>query len=66
MWVGVLLAAVTAFQVVALAWIAAWQQRAAKVVRAVNGQVDELHRVTSKLATQLAPEPDADVPAGQP
>jgi hypothetical protein len=35
----VALAAAAAFQVVALAWIAAWQQRAALEVRRLNGTV---------------------------
>lgn len=40
-----------AFQVVALAWIAAWQARAAQQVRQLNGAVDgTLSELTRRVA----------------
>jgi hypothetical protein len=38
-WPQVVLVALNTFSVVALAWIAAWQQRAAQQVRKLNGAV---------------------------
>jgi cytochrome oxidase assembly protein ShyY1 len=39
-WQSVVLVVVSSFQVIALAWIAAWQQRAAQVRRRFNGAVE--------------------------
>ena len=39
-WPDVAIIAVGAFQVVALAWLAGWQQRAAQQVRVANGRVE--------------------------
>jgi len=45
-WQAVALVAVNVMQVVGLAWIAAWQQRAAHEVRKLNGQVERAVRDT--------------------
>ena len=49
-WQDVALVAVGAFQVVALAWIAAWQQRAAREVRKLNGAVETELRAIARTA----------------
>lgn len=44
-WQAVVLAAVGSLQVILLAWIAAWQARAAHEVRKLNGHVEQVLRV---------------------
>ncbi len=41
-WPQAAVVAVSAFQVVALAWIAAWQQRSRREVSKLAGKTDEL------------------------
>ncbi len=56
-WQSVALVAVGSFQVLGLAWIAAWQQRAAHERRKFNGQV-----VAAIGAAAAANESDPAVP----
>lgn len=53
-WQAVALAMVGSVQVILLAWIAAWQQRAAHEVRKLNGS----------LLPLLEPEPEPRHPLG--
>ncbi len=46
-WQEVTVIAVGAFQVVALAWLAAWQQRSRREVSKINTKTDELLNGTS-------------------
>jgi hypothetical protein len=43
-WTEITLAALNVFQAIALAWLAAWQQRAAHEVRKLNGTVMSARR----------------------
>ncbi len=47
--------AVGSFQVLGLAWIAAWQQRAAHERRKLNGSVKELNVAASALLAAQQP-----------
>ena len=49
-WQSVALVALGTVQTVSLAWVAAWQRRAATLVKQTNGQVD---RIEAGLAHHL-------------
>ncbi len=52
----VVLALLASVQVIALAWIAAWQARAARLVKELNGKVAEsIERATAVVEERLPP-----------
>jgi predicted negative regulator of RcsB-dependent stress response len=59
-WQEVAIAALGVVQVVGLAWVAAWQQRAAALVRQVNGQAAQTHELVKAIAAGAPAAPSTE------